>query len=158
MNKRLQRFIISGIMMAVCLIPIIASATPSNTTTKAERDAIAWTWTYSSRGELEQNCLGFALGQMDWVWPWGVENPTLQYANMYLVAKGYTQGSGTMSQDMFVYGADDNVTHFSKGNKGPVIYPCTAKWGKCEIFDHSSADPYNAVPYGPKIASYVKRQ
>jgi hypothetical protein len=142
-------------------------ASPSLSTTTAERNYIANDWTFYNQGNYENNCLAYALGNTtSWIWPWGSSNPTLQEVFNYLLSSyGYTSYRSYSSQPyphsctIACYGTLGNVTHFSKIISGGLWWnsgTCRAKWGRCEIFSHSTLDPYTDNVYGSLIAMFRK--
>jgi hypothetical protein len=151
------------VILSILFTTSTYALTPSNTTTTAQRNAIANNWTYLSRGYAEQNCLSYALklGNV-WTWPWG-ETPTPAQVKDYLtVAYGYNSFSTTKPTSitanpphLLIYAKGNVVTHFAR-----LYIPeekWSAKWGAYEIFQHSNADPYQASgPYGP--FKYVARK
>lgn len=121
---------------------------------------IAYNWTYSSRGYAEQNCLSFALNKGNvWTRPWGTSNPTKSQAKTYLTNQGYNHFLNANEQGplpntpVHAYILNGRITHFSKNVSGA---PVRAKWGKCEIFNHSNVDPYTNYVYGPLSFSSSK--
>ena len=155
-------------LIAVTVLSSVAYAlTPSQTTTTAQRNWIAKNWTYYARGYYENNCLAYALGNTtSWIWPWGSSNPTLAQAESYMRGLGYScyerwvYGPYEPCQ-VACYGWTSNITHFSKITSGGYCWQdgcgtCRAKWGHCEIFNHSNIDCYTNNVYGPEICMFHK--
>lgn len=128
---------------------------------KSYYDAISWTYTYAGPDTTQYNCLGYALGQTRWVWPWGEENPTIAQVDSFLKGGSVYNYTGYSTKvpgvKIIAYGKsiDDitKVVHFSKVS---TLIVCYAKWGQLELFRHDSWDPY--IPegvYGRAIRYYV---
>lgn len=132
--------------------------TPSSTTTKAERDAIANNWIYHERGYMDCNCLGYALGKTtEWVWPWGAAFPTLSQMSGYLNINLYSSTGNQEVADIYVYGSSSRVTHVAKYYGAfPLNGLIVAKWGQNEVFRHMTTSPYVGKLYGPKIATFSR--
>jgi hypothetical protein len=161
--KKMKFAIRTVLILIICFsLSFAVFASPSIVTTTAQRNAMAYNWTYYTAGVYENNCLGWALGNTtNWVWPWGTSNPTLSQVNTYMFGIAYTGTSSfVMSCDVYAYGSTSNVTHFARGlGDGPLTYPISAKWGHCEVFKHTSTNPYKSVDsgsYGSCIRGYNK--
>lgn len=125
---------------------VINNITLGTSTTTSQRNALSYDYTYYSQGSYDQNCLTFALdGGNVWTWPWGSNNATESQAKSYLTSKGYTIMSvnANVSAPYIVAYKNNSglITHFARVNSSGCIY---AKWGSCEIFRHSSINPYHA--------------
>ena len=146
----------------LCAIILSTSAfalTPPLTSSNSLRDQIAQNWEFKEQGWKENNCLGWALGETtQWVWPWEPNNPSVDQVDVYMAYRGYTAGNYNISQAIYAYGTTNNVTHFARGRGyGPLAKPIDAKWGKYEVFIHTSTSPYNSIPsgsYGSLVRSY----
>lgn len=154
--KHLRLTIVIALVVSVMLTVSPAFAlTNSAQTTTAQRNAIAYNWTYYARGWYENNCLAYAIGVTDrWIWPWGSSNPTLTQVTTYMSTQGY-MANAVAAKRVYCYGSPSAVTHFSK-NISVSSSQVRAKWGHCEIFNHSTNNPYKPTPYGPYVYAYSK--
>ena len=120
-----------------------------DSTTTAQRNSIARQYTYYSQGTYFANCLSFALDKVptyntwsDWSWPWQGNVNTIQVME-YLRPRGfktYTMNTSVRPR-VAVYGhSTSNITHFARVNTSGAI---RAKWGRSEIFSHTTTSPYN---------------
>lgn len=156
---------LSIILSCFCISNSIVcyALTPSDQTTTAERNAIAYRWTYYQRGYREYNCLSYALGNTSsWTWPWG-DTATESEVTSYLSSKGYSKidynnGIGPWAAAKICsYGWGSDVRHFAKvitvgGTWTNDII--RAKWGACELFNHPDGNPYTNYAYGPLLGKY----
>jgi hypothetical protein len=90
-------------------------------------------------------------------------NPTLQEVFDFLWEEyGYVSFTSYSTQpfqtcSIACYGTTSSVTHFSKITSGGYYWncgSCVAKWGRCEIFDHTYLNPYYESPYGFLLAMF----
>ncbi len=164
------------LVTCLCLVLVFAIASysscfaawddPSVQTTTAERNSIAYNWTYYQRGLYDNNCLAYSLGILyGWVWPWSDSNPTLQQAFDYMKnTYGYNSYRSYSTFDktctIACYGlSQSNITHFAKITSGGASWnsgTAQAKWGHAEIFDHSNLNPYTNNLYGSLFAMFAK--
>lgn len=154
--RKVTRVLVLVAIVLLAVAPTAAYAlTPSTTSSTATRNAIAYNWTFYTRGYYENNCLAYATGYTTvWIWPWGSRNPNLTEVTTYMTSQGYMSNS-VGPKRVFCYGGSSNVTHFSK-NLSTSSDQCRAKWGHYEVFTHSTSNPYRPSPYGPKIYTYSK--
>ena len=153
-----KKFVTAIIMCFALLVSSVTvfALTPSETTTTALRNAVAHDWTYNSRGYYEQNCLAHAIGDGHvWTWPWGSANPTKAQARSYLESRGYryfldaNQAGALPSDEVYAYILNGGITHFARRNSSLATNPnITAKWGRSELFNHSTSNPYTNAVYG----------
>lgn len=159
--EKMKQYITSACAIILMLALLVSSAvalTPSYTTSVAERNAIAKNWNYLERGYKEYNCLAWSLGITDdWVWPWGSENPSVSKVITYMIGKGYVAVDSNISCSIYAYGTSNAVTHFARGRgDGPLAVPIDAKWGACELFSHTTTDPYYTIAEGGSYGKLVK--
>ncbi len=142
-------------MSTIAVASPAGALTPSRQTTTAERNAIAYNWTYYTLGWYENNCLAYAVGVTDrWIWPWGSAKPTIAQVTTYMYTWGYMPNA-VAAKRVYCYGSSSAVTHFSK-NISVTSTQIRAKWGHCEIFTHSTSNPYTSYAYGPRVFTYSK--
>lgn len=149
---------LSGLLILVIAIALPAphafALSPSFSTTTAQRDGIAYNWSYYTQGSRENNCLAYALGVTDrWIWPWN-GNPNLTQVTTYMSTWGYMP-NGIAVRRVYAYGSSSGITHFSK-NLSTSSIQVRAKWGQCETFTHSTNSPYRPSPYGPRVFAFSK--
>lgn len=86
------------------------------------------------------NCLAYALGiTNDWVWDWGINEPTISQFNSFMNSRGYTNVSTYSSNCIIAYGTTStSIAHFAKSVNGGV----SAKMGQAERVSHPLG--YNA--------------
>jgi len=165
--RRFERVIAIALVMVFAVFPVQAQGlTPSGTTTIAQRNAIAYTWTYYTRGYYENNCLAYSLGNTTtWLWPWGAMNPSLSQVKSYLSGYygfsyvGPSAVGPLRTTRVYCYGSTSAVTHFARNTTATTSIrtdSIRAKWGRCEVFNHSNANPYTPNPYGPLVGAWVK--
>ena len=156
--------IISLIAILLCASFVVTNAyayTPSETTSIEVRNKIAKNWSFMARGYKEYNCLAWALGNTTtWVWPWS-GNASVSQVNDYMSDLGYSNLFANMSCDIYAYGTTSSVAHFARGRgAGPLAVPIDAKWGACELFTHTSTNPYYTIAegglYGNLVRAYIK--
>lgn len=147
--KRTKSYFALLITLFSLLFSTTVSASPSLTTTTAERNAIAYNWDYYAGGVYENNCLAYAMGNTTtWLWPWGADNPTVSTVQTWLAGQGYSgvlTGPLQGKLQMTAYALNGRVTHFARAITETTV---RAKWGHAEIFNHSNLDPYTNVVYG----------
>jgi hypothetical protein len=159
MRSKNKLLVVAILCMTMLWGTMALALTPSDTTTTAQRNAIAKNWAYIERGYADYNCLAWALGVTNiWVWPW-TGNPSLAQVNTYMSNLGYTASDGSISCDIYAYGTTSAVVHFARGRgAGPLAIPIDAKWGSCELFSHTTTNPYYTVAeggvYGSRVKSY----
>lgn len=151
MKKKLIPGIIISLLCILHLSFSVFAATPSQISSNALRNQIAWQWSYYTRGYYENNCLAYALGSnTQWIWPWG-SRANLNDATRYLTSVGYNCSyiPGATPR-ITIYAKNGEVQHFAR-----VIGPSStrAKWGHYEVFSHNTYDPYTNVLYGSWVAS-----
>lgn len=164
-----SRTFVAAILLASALATAPTQAlalTPSTQSTTAQRNAIAHTWTYYTRGYYENNCLAYALGNTtQWVWPW-FGDASLDEVRGYLANLGWAwvgpdAGGPLRTTRVYCYGSSTDVIHFAKcATARSYVQNDTvrAKWGHYEVFTHSNAHPYNSPPagYGGLVGVWVK--
>lgn len=149
LGKILSALLVFSILFSL-FVPTASALTPSESTTVAERNQIAKNWAYLEQGYKEYNCLAWAVGiTTAWIWPWGSDNPTLNEVDTYLENRGYISASNAMSCNIYAYGTTDSICHFARGRgAGPLAVPIDSKWGKCELFSHTTYSPYYTIAEG----------
>jgi hypothetical protein len=166
-RKRIQRIATTLVFaMAIGLFGFVGSGCGEETmtTTDAQRNEVAYDWTFYSTGNVEYNCLSYALGNTKtWTWPWGTNNPKLSDVKTYLSSQGYSvcyerDFIGPLQpQKITCYGTTTNITHFAKfvnTNNSGWTGTIRAKWGHAEIFTHSNPNPYKPAVYGSLVALF----
>lgn len=152
-----KKLIIIGIM-ALGILMCLVSSVKAYTLTYPESfyNGISWTWYYADSATSAYNCLGYATGSKTWEWPssFGYESATKAQVDAYLSTLGYKP----YQYDPFIlaYGPSENqITHFSKVTG---LEWCRAKWGRLELFNHGSHDPYyHSSDYGALQIKYTKK-
>ncbi|MHB8761182.1 MAG: DUF7689 domain-containing protein [Coriobacteriia bacterium] len=160
------RVAILAVSAALVLAPVDASAlSPSTVTSTAQRNHVAYSWSYHTRGYYENNCLAFALGNTTaWIWPWGAANPTVSqvssYLSRYLFSYVGPNAAGPLkTRRIYCYGSTSRVTHFARNTTATSSIrtdAIRAKWGGCEVFNHRHANPYTPTIYGPLVGAWVR--
>jgi len=154
------------VVIAIVIFSLFSIQALAASTTTAQRNAIANDWTFYAQGTETYNCLAYALGNTtSWVWPWGASNPTFSQVQTYLNGKGYAESykvgfiGPIQPCKITCYGTTSAITHFAKytntSNNTGWTGQVRAKWGACEIFTHSTPNPY--VPtgiYGKQVAVF----
>lgn len=152
--------IVTSSLLSVSLVLTSTVKCYAETTTVAERNAIANNWKYVRQGTEKYNCLSFALGITDtWTWPWGGTEPDIDTVNYYLSSKHYIVSTNPHLLDyapdkrkIVAYQKNKKVTHFSKASKNKNI---KAKWGRAELFAGNKLASYTDYLYGqPCLYAY----
>lgn len=159
--SKLRKSILSMAIVMVCLILIASVAwayTPSVPTTIADRNRIAKNWSFLAQGYKEYNCLAWALGNTTtWIWPWNNNYPSLSQVNSFMSNRGYTSVNSNISCAIYAYGTTSAIAHFARGRgNGPLAIPIDAKWGQCELFTHTSTNPYYTIAEGGLYGKLVR--
>jgi len=165
-NKGKKIIAFLSLITLVVSLGVTCYASPSLTTTTAERNSIANNWSYYALGQYEYNCLAYAMDNTStWVWPWDPNSKVSEtQVNDFLFSSGYTQtgynnGTGPWpASKICSYGWGTDVRHFARITTASVTSwtgdKLRAKWGHCEIFSHTNSNPYTNNVYGPLLGKY----